>query len=446
MINNYIKLAIRGMKRRKFFTFISLFGISFTLGILMVILSFLQSELGENAPLSAKDDFVFIPRITLQKIYYDTLTVIDTLDNNGIAVYDTTFEYKKTGTGMSQTSLSHNLASNFLNKFPSADLITEFMNGGQSDVYKDGIKLPLSTLYADQNYWIMFDYNFIEGRPIDTNDIELAAPVIIVSSKTAENYFGRQENIIGEEMVVEEKNYKVIGVYKYVGKFVPFISPDIVMPISVYQSGQRPDFYMGPSKVMIKKKSHVSVEQMKTEVNEVSGIIPLDHPDNKYDYNEILLSPMTYNEMFAQNIYYDPDPGKSYRYAWWIIYSLLAFFILLPTLNLINLNVSRIMDRSSEIGVRKAFGAHRGNVIFQFVIENIVQTIIGGILGLLLAIVIIKILNNGGYLGEAQLVLYPKFYIYSFIATLIFGILSGLIPALKMSNLQIVNALKENKL
>jgi len=446
MIINYIKLALRGMKRRKFFTFISLFGISFTLGILMVILSFLQSELGSNAPLSAKEDFVFVSHMTMQKTYYDTLTVIDTIKESGVAVYDTTFEYKKTGTGMSQSNLSHNVASNFLNEFPSADLITEFMDGGQSDVYKDGIKLPLNTMYADANYWKMFDHTILEGRAIDENDMKIAASVIVLSSKTAEDYFGRQENIVGEEIEIEEKNYTVIGVYKYVGKFVPFVSPDVVLPTSVFQSGQRPDFYMGPSEVMIKKKSDVSVEQMKAEVDEVCKVIPLDHPDNKYDYNEILLTPKTYNEMFAQNIYYDRDPVKSYRYAWWIVYSLLTFFILLPTLNLINLNVSRIMDRSSEIGVRKAFGAHRGNVIFQFVVENIVQTIIGGILGLLLAILIIKILNNGGYLGEARLSLYPKFYLYSFIATLIFGVFSGLIPALKMSNLHIVKALKENKL
>jgi len=52
MLSNYIKLAWRVLGRKKFFTFISLFGISFTLGILMVILSFLQGELGTDAPLA----------------------------------------------------------------------------------------------------------------------------------------------------------------------------------------------------------------------------------------------------------------------------------------------------------------------------------------------------------------------------------------------------------
>jgi len=446
MIINYIKLAFRGMGRRKFFTFISLFGISFTLGILMVILSFLNSEMGSNAPLSSKDDFVLITHMTMKKTYYDTLTIIDTLNVKGIAVYDTTYEYKETGTGMSQSSLSHNVAENYIKDFPSAEIICEMVEGGVSNVYKDGIKIRLSTMYTDQFYWDAFDHTILEGRTFNENDIKIAAPVIVISSKTGEDYFGRSENLVDEDIIIEEKKYRIIGVYKHVGKFVPIVSPDVILPYSSFQSNNKPHFYMGRSRILVKKRSDVSVDQMKAEINEVCNVIPLDHPDNSYNYNVLKLTPKTYNEMFAQNIYYDQDPVKSYNYAWYIVFGLLSFFIILPTLNLINLNVSRIMDRSAEIGVRKAFGAHKGNLVFQFIIENIVQTVIGGLLGLLLAVVIINILNNGGYLGQAKLQLYPKFFIYSFIATLIFGILSGLIPAIKMSNLQIVNALKDKKL
>ncbi len=49
-------------------------------------------------------------------------------------------------------------------------------------------------------------------------------------------------------------------------------------------------------------------------------------------------------------------------------------FMLLPTVNLVNLNVSRIMERASEIGVRKAFGASSRTLVGQFVVENLVLT------------------------------------------------------------------------
>jgi len=446
MITNYIKLAIRGMGRRKFFTFISLFGISFTLGILMVNLSFLQSELGANKPLSNKDDFVFMSHLALKRTHFDTIPNIDTTFDQGIAVYDTTFEYKKTGSSMTQSNISHDLIKTFFSNLPSTENLTAFNPESINDVYINGIKLSIQTMYTDANYWKMFDHSFIEGRSFNETDVEISAPVAVISSKTALNYFGVSENVIDKEIEIGNNSYKIIGVFKHVGKFIPFVSPDLVLPYAVEPESPYSNYYNGSYRAMFQKKSDVSVKKMKEDILTAAATIPIDHPDNQYGYNELEVIPASYMESFAQNIYYDKDPEKSLRTAKWIVYSLFLFFLLLPTLNLINLNISRILDRSSEIGVRKAFGAHQGNIIFQFIIENIVQTFIGGVLGLALAIIIINILNKGGFLGSAELNLYPKFFIYSFLATLFFGILSGLLPAWRMSKLHIVKALKNAKL
>ena len=53
--------------------------------------------------------------------------------------------------------------------------------------------------------------------------------------------------------------------------------------------------------------------------------------------------------------------------------------MLLPAINLVNLNVSRILERASEIGVRKAFGASSRTLVGQFVVENVVLTLVGGV-------------------------------------------------------------------
>ncbi len=446
MLSNYLKLAIRILGRRKFFTFISLFCISFTLGILMVILSFLQSEIGSNAPLSQKDDFVFLSGIKMRTIFMDTIVNVDTLYRDGIEIMDTTFEYKRTGSSESNSSLNCNVVTDFLQDLPSSKYMTIFNNGNVSDLYVNRIKLSLNIMYADHNYWNVFDHQMLEGRSFDKAEMASAARVILISDKTAKDYFGTSENIVNREMLIEEKNYSVIGVYKHKGKLIEFVSPDGVIPYSNMDLSKQQSYYFGPFRVMFVKKETASIENLKSEIEEVASLIPLDHPDNKYNYNETIFIPETFNEMYAQNIYYEKDPTKSYTIMKWFLIGLLLFFILLPTLNLINLNVSRIMDRSAEIGVRKAFGANRRNVIVQFIIENIVQTLIGGILGLGLALSIIYLLNNSGYLGKAELILNPYFFFYSLIITLIFGVISGLLPALKMSNLQIVNALKANKL
>ena len=446
MISNYIKLAWRILGRKKFFTFISLFGISFTLGILMVALSFLQSELGKNAPLSNKDDLVYIPSLRLQKIHYDTIAIIDTITTNGVSVYDTTYDYNRRGSMQWNSEINNKLLEEHLSDLEHAEDRTIFNAGALHDVFVNGVKLTLETLYSDPNYWNIFDHKIIKGRSFDDSDMKNAAKVAVISDKTAKEYFGNIDSAVDNEMFIDGKNFLVIGMYKHTGKMASFVSPDIVIPYSNLNADNQPTYYHGYYEIMYKKKRNSSVDALKKSITHAGSLIPLDHPSKPPGYNEIVLRPRTYNEMYASEIYYDDDASKSLNVMKWVLISLLLFFVLLPTLNLINLNISRILERSSEIGVRKAFGAHQSNIISQFIIENVVQTILGGILGLLIALAVINIINKGGYLGNAILQLNTKFFIYSFIVTLVFGVLSGLLPAYRMSKLHIVNALKENSL
>lgn len=446
MLSNYIKLAWRVLSRRKFFSFITLFGISFTLGILMVVLSFLQSELGTSSPLGNKNDIVFVEQFRLKKTFFDTIATIDTIVKDGIMLYDTTLEIKEKGTSNTQSEFNHKLLETYFSDIHTARNKTFFNFSYTNDVYVNGVKHSLNILLGDQNYFDVFNHEIIEGRVFDKQEMEKGAKVIVISDKTARDYFGTTKEVIGREIEFDGKAFQVIGMYPNSAKIVPYVSPDGVSPYSIIDQNSADDFYFGSFSAIYLKNKSSDFNAIKTEIKNASKKVPLDHPDNKYQYDNVELIPQSYNEMYADSIYDGENPEESLKTMKWILLALLSFFVLLPTLNLINLNVSRIMDRSSEIGVRKAFGAHQNNIVSQFIIENIVQTILGGLIGLLLAFGLINLINTGGYLGEAQLVLNAKFFLYSFIATLIFGILSGLVPALKMSKLQIVNALKENKL
>ena len=446
MIGNYIKLALRVLGRKKFFTFISLFGISFTLGILMVIFSFLQGELGTNAPNSNKDDLVVISTLRLQRIHYDTIPMIDTVMVNGMEVYDTTMETRSRGAMRWNSSMNNGIGEEFLSTLPSAVNKTIFSDDSHYDVYVNGIKLTLQTLYSDASYWEVFDHDIIEGRAFDETDMSQAAQVAVLSTKTAQEYFGTTDSIVDREIELDGKNFKVIGMYQDKGKIIPFISPDLVIPYSNMTLVNQDSYYHGYFTTVLQKKSEVEAQVLKDEIDNAATLVPMDHPSKPEGYNELIFMSKTYNEMYAQGVYSDEDASKSLSIMKYILFGLLAFFIVLPTLNLINLNVSRIMERSSEIGVRKAFGANQGNIIFQFIIENIIQTILGGLIGLGIAITLMKFINSSGFLGTNTMVFNSKFFIYSFLLTIIFGVVSGFLPAYRMSKLSIVNALKENKI
>lgn len=121
---------------------------------------------------------------------------------------------------------------------------------------------------------------------------------------------------------------------------------------------------------------------------------------------------------------------------------LALLFMLLPALNLVNLNVSRMLERSSEIGVRKAFRATAGRLVGQFLVENIFLTLVGGVLGLALAAGALALLNGSSVIEYAQFALNGRVFAVALGAVLFFGLLSGVYPAYKMSKLPAIQALK----
>jgi len=405
----------------------------------------LQSELGTDQPLTHKNKMVFLDHLTLRQVMRDTIYKIDTTFNNGEMLLDSTMEVKSRGSMTWNSSMNNGIAEDFLSDLPSAENTTVMNSNSLNDVYVNGVKITIASLYGDANYWDILDHQMIEGRSYDQAEFESAAKVICISDKIAKSYFGTDKDVVGREILIDGKNLKVVGMYRYQGKFVPFVSPDAVIPYTILDVTNQDSYYHGFYSVLFKLKNGANADNLKEEISEANTLIPLDHPSKPPGYNEIVFDPVTYNELFANAIYADnDDKSKGLTIMTWVLITLLLFFILLPTLNLINLNVSRIMERSSEIGVRKAFGAHQGNILSQFIIENIIQTLLGGILGLGLALLLINVVNKGGHLGDVVLTLSPKFFLYSFLATLLFGVLSGLLPAYRMSKLQIVNALKEN--
>jgi putative ABC transport system permease protein len=127
---------------------------------------------------------------------------------------------------------------------------------------------------------------------------------------------------------------------------------------------------------------------------------------------------------------------------WTLIAGLMLLFALLPTVNLVNLNMSRIMERASEIGVRKAFGASSRTLVGQFIVENVVLALIGGVLGFVGSLFVLAAANRSSLIPYANFTMNYRIFLYGLGLAAFFGVLSGVYPAWRMSRLHPVQALK----
>jgi putative ABC transport system permease protein len=128
-------------------------------------------------------------------------------------------------------------------------------------------------------------------------------------------------------------------------------------------------------------------------------------------------------------------------------------FILLPAVNLMALNFARIRERGEEIAVRKTFGASSGTLMGQFIFENILLTLAGGAIGILFSFVVVALLGNTLNIPVKAGTTVPMSFSFDFLVIgialgvcLLFGMLSGVLPAIRMSHMKPVKYLKGGEL
>src|SRR5919199_2939321 len=144
MLKNYFKIAIAVLKRRKFFTFISLFGISFTLTIIIVLAAFIDNILSANYPETNRDRSLYI--ISMQQ-------------------RDPAHQGQMTGP-LSFYFLNHYVSTM---KTPAKVAISSFP--ASTNTYVNNKKLVISVKYTNDAFWDVLQYRFIEGKPYTQQQI-----------------------------------------------------------------------------------------------------------------------------------------------------------------------------------------------------------------------------------------------------------------------------------
>lgn len=409
MLRNYLKIAIAVLLRRKFFTFISLFGISFTLTILMTSTALVENILSPSYPDFKRDQMLFVSRLTIKN--------------------------SKEG-WINSSSLSLHFIKRYVSTLKTPDKIAFFSFGNNANAYVNNKKIGLEFKFTNDIYWEATQYEFLEGKPYGKQQIDNAERVAVISERTKKAYFGDAGHVTGKFIELDNVSYRVIGVVKGVPRTNRNFFGDVYLPYTVSKTKFEDQGMMGNFGVALVAKSKADLPAMRSEYEKMLSKVPREK-----DFDKLYAHADGAMEGLSRNLFGNDDtPGIGRMTA--IVSAMVLLFMLLPTINLVNINITRIMERSSEIGVRKAFGASSKTLVYQFLVENIILTILGGILGVFLSLVVIYFFNRSGFTPDFEGSLNFTILSIGLVLCLIFGLMSGVYPAWRMSRLNVVAALK----
>ncbi len=406
MFKKYIKLSLKVLLRHKFFTFISLFGISFTLMILLTTTAFLDHMLGPTYPETRLDRSLYVLDLEIKG---------PEISRRGSISYYFLNKYVKTL------------------KTPELISITSFFQ--KTVTYNQGRKYKIALKYTDAEFWKIMDFKFIEGKPFNDEDVKNINQVAVINEATKEKYFG-EESALGKFIEADWKKYKVIGVVKDVPIIRILAYGDVWVPITNTKEDITSYSLDGDYQAILLARSKQDFPKIKAEFQK--HLAQVEFMDDTYDSikggTDTLLE-STSREMFGF------DDAKVHL-LFFIATGLMILFMMLPAMNLVNININRIMERYSEIGIRKSFGASSITLVGQFIVENIILTLIGGLIGLILTYIVLTIFNLSNIIPYAHFNMNFRIFGFALLITLLFGLLSGVYPAWRMSRLKPVQALQ----
>ena len=410
MIKNYIKLALKVLGRRKFFTFISLFGISLTLVVLMVAVALLDNLFAPRQP-ESRFDRVLAVHVIAQVGPRGTMT----------------------------TPPGYAFIKEYVLGLEGAENESIFTEQSMMTMYHEGRKIETHLRHTDGAYWQILDFDFLEGAPFTEQDNRDAKFVAVITRDMREKLFGGA-SAIGRQFDVGGRTFRVTGVVENVAITRRVGFSEIWVPVRTLKDSGYERQMIGAFGGIVLAKSKDDFPKLRREFQARLTHFRFDDPKA---FNRIVAGLDTSFEAAARNmIGAGTEDRQRANILRTILIVLALLFVMLPTMNLVTINLSRIMERASEIGVRKAFGASSRALIAQFVMENVVLTVIGGAIGFVLAVLALRALSAAELVPYFILDVNLRIFGYGMLMAAVFGVLSGVYPAWRMSRMQAVNALR----
>ena len=256
--------------------------------------------------------------------------------------------------------------------------------------------------------------------------------VVILSNRLWNRYFAADRDIIGKEIRMNGEPYTVVGVLPQ-GMY-DRLPMQLWVPLAFKPQMLNHDAHF--ILVMGRLKDGVTIEQAQAEMNGIAAQLQSEYPKSNTGWG-VSVEPLHLNFL-----------SDSTRRNLWLLLGAVAFLLLIACVNVANLLLARGTVRQREVAVRAALGASRRRLFTQFLTESLVLAILGGLLGILVASLIIKAIELvappvGTMLpSEANIRISIPVLLFTIVVAGISGVLFGSAPAWQATRLDLNEVLK----
>jgi putative ABC transport system permease protein len=407
MLNSSLKLALKVLARRKVFTAISLVGISLTLVVLVIVTALLDNKFAPGGP---------EPRL-------DRTLMVKTAGEYGARSSET-------------ATPGWRLLQQTVRNLPNAERVSLYTFPSFAVIYAGTQSIESQLKHTDGEYWRILNFHFVEGAPYTEADNVADRRVVVITEAIRDQVFGVRR-VVGQTINIGDRAYRIVGVVSPVGMSRDAAYGQMWAPIGPVSADERSQL-IGRFSALVLARRTADIPALQREFQIRVARVPTDDPK---EFTEVRAGLDTAFESFARD-FTSNRGGYPTLLTGGVMAGVALLFMTLPALNLVTLSLSRIMERAPEIGVRKAFGAPRRALVLQFVVENVLLTLIGGAIAFVIAVVLLRALAGRVPYIDAALTINLRIFAYGMTVATFFGVVSGAYPAWRMARLNAVNALR----
>jgi putative ABC transport system permease protein len=428
MLHNYLKIAWRNITRHRGYTLINTLGLALGISACLIIFLISSYELSYDK---------FHP--DKERIY----RVVGDFQDNGFSHHKMGFVLCPLPTALRNEISGFETVSSFFNYYAKVSI----PDGGKTrrfEIPKMGEQVS-DIIVADPQYFDIFKYQWLAGSAVTS----LNEPFkVVLSEAESKKYFGSlaPDEAIGRRVVYNDSLVVVVtGIVKDWNKNTDLGFKDFISFSTIQQSFIKNDFDMTAwgmwefnAQGYVKLAKGISPEQLEKQFPAFVKKHILMGPDNKAKAILSLqpLSDVHYNEDYA-----DAYSRKTNLPTLYGLMCVALFILIIAVINFVNLSTAQSIKRSKEIGIRKVLGSNRGNIVFQFLCETFIITLLAVFLSLLISRPLLSLLHElipgGVKLNPASFSTLVFLAAISIITTLLAGlypakVLSSCLPALNL--------------